>query len=68
MAKGQPRSVRGGTVNPPQAEKRLGVARSKRRRTWAIRPTTRPHSTSKGKKGYDRSRDRTAIRDESDAD
>ncbi|HSB73353.1 MAG TPA: hypothetical protein VLT62_28845 [Candidatus Methylomirabilis sp.] len=37
----------------------------KTRRTWAIRPATRPHSSPKGKKGYDRGRDK-AVRDKPD--
>lgn len=48
------------------SRKRVQAARPKRRRTWAIRPVARPHSTPKGKKGYDRARARKAIRDESD--
>ena len=45
---------------------RVKVARPKRRRTWAIRPVARPHSTAKGKKGYDRARDRKVVPDERD--
>ncbi|MBI3087067.1 MAG: hypothetical protein HYY88_15285 [candidate division NC10 bacterium] len=41
------------------------VLRPARRRTWAIRPVARPHSTPKGEKGYDRRRARRRIRDES---
>lgn len=33
-----------------------------RRRTWVIRPTARPHSTPKGKKGYDRKAGRRKVR------
>jgi len=44
----------------------LKVPRPKRRRTWAIRPVARPHSTPKGKKGYDRARVREAVRKEGD--
>ncbi len=47
------------------SRQRLRVPRPKRRRTWAIRPVARAHSTAKGKKGYDRARDRKMIRDES---
>lgn len=45
---------------------RLKVARPKRRRTWAIRPVARPHSTAKGKKGYERARNRKVVHDEGD--
>jgi hypothetical protein len=38
--------------------------RAKTRRTWAIRPVTRPHSTPKGKKGYQRERERRIARGE----
>jgi len=31
-------------------------ARPTGRRSWAIRPTARPHSTPKGRRGYDRKR------------
>jgi hypothetical protein len=48
------------------SRQRPKVARPKRRRTWAIRPVARPHSTPKGKKGYDRSRDRKVVRHERD--
>ena len=41
------------------------VLRPARRRTWAIRPVARPHSTPKGEKGYDRRRERRQIEDES---
>ena len=45
---------------------RLRVARPKQRRTWAIRPVARPHSTAQGKKGYNRARDRKVIPGERD--
>ncbi len=48
------------------SRQRLKVPRPKRRRTWAIRPVARPHSTPKGKKGYDRARVRKAVRNEGD--
>ena len=48
------------------SRQRITVSRPKRRRTWAIRPTSRPHSTPKGKKGYDRARGRKGVRDEKD--
>ena len=48
------------------SRQRITVSRPKRRRTWAIRPTSRPHSTPKGKKGYDRAQGRKAARDEKD--
>ncbi len=43
---------------------RRKVSRPRRRRTWAIRPVTRPHSTPKGEKGYDRRRARRALQGE----
>lgn len=46
------------------SRQRPKIARPKRRRTWAIRPVTRPHSTAKGNKGYDRVRDRKVDEDE----
>lgn len=46
------------------SRKRAKVLRPARRRTWGIRPVTRPHSSPKGKKGYSRRRDRKAIQDE----
>ncbi len=49
---------------PPASGKQRKVSRPRRRRTWAIRPVTRPHSTPKGEKGYDRQRLRRPIRDE----
>jgi hypothetical protein len=48
------------------SSQRLKVARPKRRRTWAIRPVARPHSTAKGKKGYDRARNRKVVQGERD--
>jgi hypothetical protein len=45
---------------------RLGAARPKQRRTWAIRPVARPHSTARGKTGYNRARDRKVVPDERD--
>jgi hypothetical protein len=58
MARQRVRTTRARAAVVPGAGPRAKVARSKRRRTWAIRPATRPHSTPKGKKGYDRRRDR----------
>ena len=48
------------------SHRRPKVARPKRRRTWAIRPVARPHSTARGKRGYDRTRDRKMVQDEKD--
>ena len=57
MVKPRTRTVEGGFGQAGDAGRASKVARSKRRRTWTIRPATRPHSTPKGKKGYDRRRE-----------
>ena len=64
MAKPRTRTVGRAAARLQVTGARVKVARSKRRRTWAIRPATRPHSTPKGKKGYDRRRDRQVEDDE----
>ena len=51
---------------PGVPRQRSKAARPKRRRTWAIRPVARPHSTAKGKRGYDRARDRKMADNERD--
>ncbi len=64
MARQRVRTTKAMAAVVPGDGPRVKVARSKRRRTWAIRPATRPHSTTKGKKGYDRPRDRRVAQDE----
>ena len=68
MAKARTRPVEVRAAQLQETGPRVKVARSKRRRTWAIRPATRPHSTTKGKKGYDRPRDRRVVSDEEATD
>ena len=68
MAKARTRTVEGEAAQLQETSPRAKVARSKRRRTWAIRPATRPHSTTKGKKGYDRRRDHRVVSDEQATD
>jgi len=38
------------------------------RRKWTRSPAQKPHSTPKGKKGYDRKSDRKRLRDHPDDD
>jgi hypothetical protein len=49
--------------------KKRGKARKKPklpRRTWPRSPVQQPHSTTKGKKGYDRAEDRKREREEAE--
>lgn len=64
MVRPRTRTVGRAAARLQETGPRVNVARSKRRRTWVIRPATRPHSTPKGKKGYDRRRDRQVEDDE----